>query len=291
MRRPSRAWFSAAAATLPGPAWRVTRVRVSDTLVAVAVASCDATGRRVVLKVPHTAEGAENLRRQATALAALYADPRLAGWRAVVPRPLGQAALAGRPYWVEEALPGAPARTLDGAERVVTDLHARTAQWTVLGAAEVDAWIDRPLRRIGRGADRLRAELVTAVAGRRARTSWIHGDFWTGNVLAEGGRVTGIVDWDRAGPGQLPLHDLVHIRVMATRAELGDVVVRALRHGLAATLRVDTGTALSWLDGMPERPALLLYWLRHVALFIDSEGHRDNPRWLRGNVDRVLARI
>jgi aminoglycoside phosphotransferase (APT) family kinase protein len=275
--------------------------------------------RSVVVKMPCTAEGVETLRHQADVLGALHADPRLAGWRRVMPRILGQGEVDGRHYWVEEALPGTPVTApvlrrrqdgslLDDAVRLIGDFHARTSEQTFLDEATVRAWVDQPLHRIEMCAaarphparflaalDLLRAELVAALAGHTVRTCWIHGDFWPGNLLSRGPVVTGVVDWDRASAHQLPLHDLLHAhffsRRLTTRAELGDVVVRALRHGVADAVGVPADRVASWLGGIPEQPAVLLYWLRYVSLFIDSEGHRDNPRWLRGNVDRVLAHV
>jgi aminoglycoside phosphotransferase (APT) family kinase protein len=129
------------------------------------------------------------------------------------------------------------------------------------------------------------------------RTSWIHGDFWPGNLLSAqpGGLVTGVVDWDCASDQQLPLHDLLHLHVFTRRLtrgdELGHIVVRALRSGIGDALGVSAGEVATWLDGVPQRPAVLLYWLRHVLLFIDSESHRDKPYWLRANVEHVLVNI
>jgi aminoglycoside phosphotransferase (APT) family kinase protein len=324
---PRRGWLSTVTPGLvaevlppgPGGAWRAGGVSVSSTLVTVVRVSCDLTGQQAVVKLPWTAEGARSLRRQATVLAVLHADPRLAGWCRVVPRLLGAGEIDGRPYWVEAALPGEPVTAstlrraadrpvLAAAIRLIEDLHARTAERTPMDTATIDAWVERPLRRIGSYRDGrrrperspdplpwLRAQLVTALTGRNLRTCWIHGDFWPGNLLAVGPVVTGVVDWNHAAPGQLPLHDLVHAHAlavrMATGAELGDIVVRALHHNLAEAVRAPAAQVASWLDGLPERPAILLYWLRYIALFIDSEGHRDNPRWLRGNVDRVLAHL
>lgn len=299
--------------------WRTETVSVTDTLVGVAVVGCRATGRRAVVKLPYTGEGAGSLARQAEVLTALHADSRLDGWRAVVPRHLGRGEAGGRPYWVEEAVPGrAPAAALlrgarsggllDTAARLVESLHARTGERRLLDHATVEAWVELPLQRIEafaatrphrvrllEAAGRVRVELTAALAGRTVRTCWIHGDFWPGNLLLSGPAPTGVVDWDQAGAGQLPLHDLLHLYVMARRMaaghELGDVVVAAIHRGVAEAVGVHPDRVASWLGGIPIRPAVLLYWLRHISLFIDSEGHRDNPRWLRGNVERVLTRI
>jgi len=322
-----RTWISriaprlAAAAIAEGTEgeWRTETVTVTDTLVAVAVVTREVTARRVVVKMPYTSEGVECLRRQADVLAALHADPRLRGWLPELPRCLGHGEVDGRQYWVEEALPGTPVTAavlrrarhgglLHAAIRLIGDFHARTSEERLLDHATLEAWVERPLRRIEAfsatrprrqsfldALERVRAELTTALTGRTARTSWVHGDFWPGNLLASGPVVTGIVDWDRASAQQLPLHDLLHLHVLSRRLtngdELGDVVVRAMRRGISDAIGVSAEQVASWLDDIPERPAIILYWLRHVSLFIDSEGHRDNPRWIRGNVERVLAHI
>ena len=325
--RHRRAWLShmaprLVAAAVPGAssgAWRTESVAISDTLVVMAVVACASTARRVLIKVPSTVEGVENLRRQADTLAALHADRRLDGWLRLVPRTLAYAEADGHRYWVEEALPGTPVTApilrhprdravLDAAVRLIDEFHARTSQRRAIDDATVRRWVERPLCRLERRLagladrdryadtlDRIRAELLDALTGRTTRTCWIHGDFWPGNLLAAGTVVTGVVDWDQAGARQLPLHDLLHMHLFARRlttgAELGDLVVDAVHRGLAGTLGVPAGRVTGWLHGIPDRPAALLYWLRHVSLFIDSEGHGDNPRWLRGNVERVLARV
>jgi aminoglycoside phosphotransferase (APT) family kinase protein len=302
-------------------AWRTEEVVFTSTSVAVVMVTRPGCARRFVVKVPWTAEGTESLRRQAEVLAALHADPRLHSLRPLMPWCVGEGEVEGRYFCVEEALPGAPASAavlrrgrraalLGAAGRVIRDLHARTCEETLLDDATVEAWVDLPLRRLEAlsatrlrreqlvdAVGRLREELVTALLGRTVHTSWIHGDFWPGNLLAAppGADVTGVVDWDRASANQLPLHDLLHLHVLARRLargdELGDVVVRALRDGIGAAIGVPVPDVATWLDGIPQRPAVLLYWLRHIMLFIDSEGHRDNPRWLRGNVERVLANV
>jgi aminoglycoside phosphotransferase (APT) family kinase protein len=320
---PRRAWLGAAAprlvtAAVPGAGagWRTDAVTVTDTAVAVATVSRGASGLRYVVKMPCTAQGRESLRRQAAVLAALHRDDRLRGWWVVVPRPAGRGEVSGRPYWVEEALPGTPAARsvrrgratglLDAATMLIGELHDRTAEPSTPDAGTVATWVDAPVsrleafcvtRRRRRGylpaVDRVRAELRQALAGRCIRTCWIHGDFWPGNLLVEGPALTGVVDWDRATGSGLALHDLLHLRVLGRRLvtgeELGDVVVHALRDGPASALGVPADRLDRWLGGLPARPAMLLYWLRHVSLFIDSEGHRDNPRWLRGNIEHVLA--
>jgi aminoglycoside phosphotransferase (APT) family kinase protein len=323
--KPRRAWISdvvpdVAAVCIPGTlraGWSVDSIHFTSTFVAVAVVSHRSTGRRLVVKFPRTPQAAAVLRRQADVLAALHADPRLQGWSPSPPRILRSGDVEGYSYWVEDALPGYPmsvstlrrtgrAALLDAAVRVIDELHDRTTEPRLVDRAVVDGWVDRPVRRLEKFAvtrhrpqgllnalDRIRTELTGSLRGRVVPSSWIHGDFWPGNLLASNMAVTGVVDWDRADPGQLALHDLLHLHVMSRRLttgeELGGIVVQALRRELHEALGIPADRITGWLDGLSERPAVLLYWLRHVSLFIDSEGHGDNPRWLRGNVEAVLA--
>jgi len=328
LHRPQRQWATSVAPLLVANvmaesdvAWRTEKAIFTETSVAVVTVVRLGSSQRFVVKTPWTAEGVTGLRRQADVLATLQQDPRLHALRTVIPQCVWQGEVDGRYCCIEEALPGVPASAmvlqrerratlLRNSARLIGDLHICTREQTLLDDATVEAWVDAPLRRIKASIDirphrhrlidavnRLREELATALLGRTARTAWIHGDFWPGNLLTapSGADVTGVVDWDCASPHQLPLHDLIHLHAFSLRLacgdELGDIVVRALRGGIAETLGVSAGDVASWLDGIPQRSAVLLYWLRHVLLFIDSENHHDNPRWLRANVERVLVNV
>lgn len=127
-----------------------------------------------------------------------------------------------------------------------------------------------------------------------------HRDFWTRNLLTDADRLTGVVDWDGAGPGRLPLLDLLHLRLTArlerTRGYLGDGVVGHLLpwaaaggDGVAAAYAERIGFSLD----RPRLEALVLaYWLDRVAfeigMFADSAAE---PLWLRRNVDGVVAAL
>jgi aminoglycoside phosphotransferase (APT) family kinase protein len=301
--------------------WRTETVEFTSTFVAVAKVSHPGSDRRLVVKIPWTTNGADKLQRQAEVLTALQLDSRLDALRSLIPRTIEQGEIDGRYYCVEEALLGVPATAamarraqrpmlLAAATAVITDFHRSTGAETVVDSASIDAWAHQPLRRLevyaaaqrrpdplASAIGRLHAELDAVLGGRTVQTSWIHGDFWHGNLLADAAQpdITGIVDWDGAAAGQLPLHDLLHLHVFARRLthgdELGEIVVKAITGGIAETIGVSSTQVTTWLDGIPERAAILLYWLRHVHLFIDTEGHHDNPRWLRSNVESVLANV
>jgi len=318
---PARAWVrhtapKIAAATVidgvPG-VWRSDRIVRTGTGVTVALLSRDSDGRRCVVKLPGNAEAIAALCRQDRVLAELRSNTRLAGWPGLLPHRLGHGEVAGHPFWMEDALPGTPVTVatlrppglLTVATRLIEDLHDRTGQQRPLTETTARSYVEDRIRRLmahpradgGHRAilSRLGAEVTASLTGCTTRTCWIHGDFWPGNLLADGGSVSGIVDWDQAAPEELPLHDLLHLHVLARRmrtgAELGEVVVQCLRGGVATAVDIAGDQLNVWLDGVPERTAVLLYWLRHVSLFINSEGHGDNPRWLRANVERVLDHI
>lgn len=326
LHRAEREWAARIAPRLvariaPDTDWRTETANFTSTSVAVVAVLSPGSARRFVVKVPCTEAGAARLRRQAEVLADLRQNPRLRGLHRLMPRCVEQGEVDGRYYCVEEALPGVPAHAvmqrrssrevlLSAAIRVIGELHARTREEIRLDDTTVHAWVHAPLlelaassagmRRAGvyiDGIRQLRDELDRALVGRAVRLSWIHGDFWPGNLLTtrQGTDVTGVVDWDGASARQLPLHDLLHLHVLSRRLasgeELGDVVVHSLRGGIGEAVGVPAGQITTWLDEIPQRTAILLYWLRHILLFFDMEGHHDNPRWLRANVRHVLANV
>src|SRR5919112_664450 len=139
--------------------WFTEAVTLTDTAVVVAIVRCRVTGRRRVVKIPCTDEGAESLRRQGAVLTTLHSDPRLAGWLDVVPRHRTHGEVAGRRYWVEDAVPGTPVSDAalrspgndsiyTGAIRIIEELHSRTGAEHIIEAADVAAWVDRPLSRL-----------------------------------------------------------------------------------------------------------------------------------------------
>jgi CelD/BcsL family acetyltransferase involved in cellulose biosynthesis len=127
-----------------------------------------------------------------------------------------------------------------------------------------------------------------------------HGDFWTGNLLTSDGRLAGVVDWDAAGPGRLPLLDLMHLwlnaderlRPEAWGAAIADRLVPWARAGgdeLARAYVERLGLALS-----PEQLEALVvaYWLDRVAyqvaLYDDIAA---SDLWLEQNVDVVVQTL
>jgi aminoglycoside phosphotransferase (APT) family kinase protein len=168
-----------------------------------------------------------------------------------------------------------PARTFAELAETVADVLPRERRGPL---DEVAAVIERRLAGIAR--------------------CFAHGDFFAGNILSDGGRLSGVVDWDSAGSGRLPLLDLFHLLV--TRAgpfadhEWGDAVVGRIlplaRQGGDDAVRRYCGEV-----GIPADPALLetfvwAYWLDYSAYQLRTHLlRRSQPQWIERNVERMAG--
>ena len=142
--------------------------------------------------------------------------------------------------------------------------------------------------------ERVETKLADAPRG------FAHGDFFRGNLLVEDGRLVGVVDWDAAGPGRLPLLDLLHLRHMNEQrpADLdwGPTLIehllpwaRAGGDGLAREYCLRVG-----IEPTPERLEGLVaaYWLERLAYQLSTYADRSvRPRWLERNVTHVLRAL
>jgi aminoglycoside phosphotransferase (APT) family kinase protein len=196
---------------------------------------------------------------------------------------------------------------VDAAAEAIHELHRSTGVSVKADDALVERWIDHRVRVLTAGPEhapgvadqlqRVRQELHEAVEGRAFSASVIHGDYWLGNVLFSGSHLTGIVDWDAAGTAELPAMDILHLllytRCLVSGRELGEVVCEQLvKPNWSARERCLLETYAGLGDGsLPDRPALLLYWLSHVARHTrQTPSHRGigERLWERRNVRRVL---
>ena len=145
-----------------------------------------------------------------------------------------------------------------------------------------------------RVAERLAAEVVDLPRG------FAHGDFFRGNLLVDGGRLAGVVDWDAAGPGRLPFLDLLHLRHMGKYLppdrDWGLTVVRGLLPWARAGGDELTRGFCRRLGVQPS-PALLealavAYWLERLGYQLSTYADRTERRvWLERNVDEVLRAL
>ena len=123
-----------------------------------------------------------------------------------------------------------------------------------------------------------------------------HGDFFSENLLVEGGRLAGVVDWDGAGPGRLALLDLLHL-ILTSRGrpldlEWGPTLVRELvpwaRRGGDALAR--EYCARVGMDADPRMLELLVvaYWLDRAAGQLGSHAeHWEDRDWIGSNIESV----
>jgi hypothetical protein len=92
-------------------------------------------------------------------------------------------------------------------------LHADTRGevLAISGLPGRSAWFDlRSSLRPFRHAERHLRGAAQWLAAFHAATGAAHGDFWPGNVLLEGNRVIGVVDWEHYRPQASPYVDLFH---------------------------------------------------------------------------------
>jgi hypothetical protein len=315
----------AEASRLPRDAagWTVARAGITSTCMAVVVLAGEDGAPGAVIKLPTTSEAAEGLGRESGVLADLGSDARLDGWRALVPDPCCFGDVLGQPYRVDRALPGDPpvdtlrdddarVRMQRLAAEAIDGLHRATATRVVVDRRLAEKWIDARIESaFGRAwlshsaaaqLDALRQELHAALEGRELSASWVHGDYWLGNVLfrAEQDAVGGIVDWDAAAPVDLPIHDILHLLLYGRRQRTGEELGQIVQSHLAG--EEWSGEERELLDRygvwshdgvLSDRHVLLLYWLRHVGLHM-SQGLFDGLRrrlWETRNVHRVLGAL
>ncbi len=143
---------------------------------------------------------------------------------------------------------------------------------------------------------RLEVELAHLARG------FAHGDFWAGNLLAESGALVGVVDWPSAGPGRLPLLDLLHLRANERREADGSATAQVVLEELLPRARAG-GDELDrdYCARVGVRPephvleALLgAYWLSELAHDV-ADADRDPAKplqleWREANL-AVLAAL
>ena len=247
------------------------------------------------------------LSHQAEALQVLYDDARLGAWRELLPRIVASEPAMPPRWTAERRLPGvsgsrllreqaeAAPRLTVAALTAINHLHKVTGREQIVGAAQLERWVDAPLDALGRHLARqrcrpdpattaaLRAFLYSRLDGRPLTVGWVHRDFHPGNVLfsPDGTRVTGILDWADAIPDGPTALDATRF-TLATRLGpsgrgIGELTVRALR----APDREETDPGL-----------LLLTWLWHITDTLDESVRYLSSRiWIRRDVLDVLEAV
>ncbi len=278
-----------------------------------------------LLKLPLTESAVESAKAQARPLEVICAYPDLERLQSLLPEQIAAGVAGGQPYTIEKRLAGIDGRLalenpaireplLFDAVEVISTLHMATASLATLDRTALDRWIAAPLERIawvtgrlpgGRryqdGIRALASSLEGALIGRTLALSWIHGDFVPGNFLASTATnaLSGIVDWELARSGELPLLDIYQL-IFATRretqgVEFGGLVAQAL-DGQPFSNFEKRLIALNqeYLPGDPVEPRamLLLFWLRHVGANLTKSSRYDRHwLWIYRNLLPVLDRM
>jgi aminoglycoside phosphotransferase len=191
----------------------------------------------VVAKLPRYGLTGEPLRREAATLERVrgaIAVGALAGAvRNTIPRPLGLHDVDGTEVLLQTGMPGVHlvaataggrlhpaklARRLDLMLGWCLGLQAASARPVTVDDALLAGRLE-PLAAKGLAAMDADPRVATlldrsleAAAGLRGTALPLvvcHGDYWAGNVMVAGGRVRGVIDWERAALDELPLWDLV----------------------------------------------------------------------------------
>lgn len=301
--------------------WVVQRRESTEARVAVLFLGRPGSAPETVLKVATTSEAKRSLSREAAVLGALVGDARLGRWRSLLPLVLAEGDLGESRYVLSRALagrnaaslahdPSSRARVQGAAAATIRTLHEQTGVVTLVTAERVEGWLGRSREllhqavarsggeRARRALERLGAEVAGALVERRLLIGSVHGDFWLGNLLvaSDGATATGILDWDFAGEGEMPVIDLLHLLLYTRRlvegGDLGGIVRDVLEGGAWSNDELSIlRSASADLVGDAEyaRAAVLLYWLRHIAAnMAQSAAYARSRVWLRRNVAPVL---
>ena len=279
-------------------------------------------GRAAVLvKLAQSGGAAAALKREQATLASLWQRPELQAWRAWLPEVIADGEIEGRYFRAERALDGVAASDLQlnppaywrahgTAATSIRRLHEQTLETITVDERMLDRWLARPLAvlrgspwvglwpGVRRALDRIERALRAGFAGQVLQVSWVHGDYWAGNILVtpDGSSLTGIVDWDMAGPAELPARDALHLVLYGRRLlcgeELGDRVRAVLKgSGFGDEERAVLEAAEVTIPRSPEHRRVWVgeYWLRHVADHLSQDARNGwNGWWVFKNVVRVL---
>jgi len=295
--------------------------------VAVFMISDMATGAVTkVLKLPLTPDAQQSIKLHHKVIDTLHSQYELQEFCALVPRALAWGVFEGQAYYLETALPGIVTSDLirqrndsttlkQASVQAILRLHAGTLRREIVDDVLFAAIAGDDLALLYQLAERwpeaallhdklqsLEAILRNQLYGRELSFAWAHGDYWPGNILVQpaNGMLSGIVDWDRATPRQLPLLDVLHllafIRKMQQRSEVGEEIVTYLlpaQFDMAERMLIDQ--VLEQLE-LPTnsaflQSAVLLYWLRFAAANLARYVRlQKDDRWLSKNVFIVLKR-
>lgn len=278
----------------------------------------------VVLKLATTDMAEQSFARHREAVTRIHALPALADVKSLVPRVITWGRFENCSYLMETALGGEPVgrqvpavvlqSLVRSAAGTLTKFQQQTLQRRVIDEVLFENVAGRYVSQLRafagdssqlhRRIDRTESELREVFMSLEMPLTWIHGDYWPGNLLYRrtgGARISGIVDWDRASQAELPLHDLLHLMVYSRKlrqsGSLGHFVAngilpRVFENGEWELLE-QAGSQLGLpLTADVLRAMTLAYWARfvseHLSRYPEFVGNR---RWFDENVAGVLAAI
>lgn len=249
--------------------------------------------------------GSRQIRNQTTALAALEAAGATSFVADRVPCVIASGRCGLAEWSLEQRLRGARARhpvrgaLLADCVDFLVALHSTTcADGPRITLREQFATVEPAAHRDEASILQALVESLEAALADLPR-GFGHGDFFHGNLLAEGDRLVGVVDWDAAGPDHLPLLDLLHLRhATQALAEL-DWGPKLIQELLPWARAGGDDTARSYCErlGVPVdsdrlQALVLAYWLDRVSYHLRSYPFRwAQPVWLDRNVSFVLGAI
>ena len=276
--------------------WRTISRKWTSTGTAVFVVRLERTQSCIVVRI--NSRGADWLSRETVVLRQLRSYPLPQRLQALLPTRLAAGKIAGHGFTVDEALPGSQhlgpnfARDV-AAISLISELHQATAQEMTVDHKILQAWLGAPMRTITAqlrqfplplprdGLNRVVVKVQCALLGKSVKVSWIHGDFWAGNLLVNGASlaITGIIDWDLAAFPELPVHDVLQMlllsRTLVRHESLGQVVAQLLNGDSWTTDERKLLDTAGWAaaDDVDQSTLLLLYWLRYVAAIGQQQEH------------------
>jgi Phosphotransferase enzyme family len=210
---------------------------------------------------------------------------------ALVPRLYGRGEIAGASWTSESVLEGTITRHLTRA--IVADVVSLCLQ--LPRGDHATSLRDRMVRlrdrypRWGPVAIQL-AEQATPTAPAVVQ----HGDLWSGNLLASGGRLSGVVDWDTWHPAGLPGVDLLHLFSMQQRERTGKDIGGLWLSGVWRSPEFLAATSDYWRAiGIRPGPDLLEaigldWWAGQV---FKRQTFAEDPSWVERNIDAVLDAV
>jgi hypothetical protein len=214
-----------------------------------------------------------------------------------IPRLLARGGAGTAAWTTETLLPGRRAGSISpGLVAAVADFCARLprdAGPPTAFASDIACLIDQ-LPSFRAPLLELHARAEPAIAGLPSVLR--HGDLWRGNLLVEGGTLTGVVDWDAWHPSGVPGTDLLHLvasaHAFATRQSFGELMrERPWERALFTAAAAGYWTRLG-ID--PTRETLeavgIAWWTMHTKANLQRHPHMaTDERWLKRTVESLLG--